>query len=84
MNQEPRKLNDDEDAKVQPPNTKGTVTIYPKISEVVDFSKMENVFLNGDEGLDLLTYSSFANFDIKISEFMKDNFFNHSLDAAIS
>ena len=45
---------------------------------------MENVFLNGDEGLDLLTYSSFANFDIKISEFMKDNFFNHSLDAAIS
>ena len=31
---------------------------------------MENVFLNGEEGLDLLSYSSFANFDIKIPEFM--------------
>lgn len=45
---------------------------------------MENVFLNGEEGFDLVTYSSFANFDIKIEDFMKDNFFNHSLDASIS
>lgn len=45
---------------------------------------MENVFLNGEEGFDLVNYSSFANFDIKIEKFMKDNFFNHSLESSIA
>ena len=42
------------------------MTIYPKVSEVVDLSHMENVFLDGDEGFDILNYSQFANFEIKI------------------
>lgn len=62
---------------------KGNQPIYNNVEDIVDLKEMEPVFLDVDDGIDVIKSSKFASLDIDPEDFTQEHFIDAEQKGAI-